>query len=60
MFALLILKVDEKIEVQQRYVICVPRTEVKWMTVIGYGPLYRFANLNDLKRIAEEVKNASH
>ena len=59
MFALLIIKLDDKMEVATRYVIYLPRTEVKWMTVIRYMPLYRIADFNDLKRLAEQVKNSS-
>jgi hypothetical protein len=59
MFALLIIKLDDKMEVSSRYVVYLPRTEVKWMTVLQYRPIYRFANINDLVRLAQQVKNSS-
>jgi hypothetical protein len=60
MFALLDIKLDDKMAVATRYVIYLPRTEVKWMTVIRYMPIYRIANLNDLKLLAEQLRNNSH
>jgi hypothetical protein len=59
MFALLNIKLDDKMEVATRYIAYLPRTEVKWMTVIRYMPIYRVADLNDFKRLAEQVKNSS-
>jgi hypothetical protein len=59
MFALLTIKLDDKREVATRYVAYLPRTEVKWMTVIRYMPIYRVADINDLKRLAEQEKNSS-
>jgi hypothetical protein len=60
LFALLVVKMDDKLDVvQQRNVVYLPRTEVKWMTVVRYLPLYRVADLNDLKRADEEIRNSS-
>jgi hypothetical protein len=54
-FALLALHLDDKKQVDTKYVLYVPRTEVKWMTVIGYMPIYRMADINDLVRLTEQL-----
>jgi len=54
MFALLDIDLNDK-----KHVIYLPRTEVKWMTVIQYSTIYNLKK-NDLMRLAEQVKNSSH
>jgi hypothetical protein len=41
-------------EVDSRYVVFLPRTEVKWISIIRYMPLYRVADIVDLERIMKE------
>jgi hypothetical protein len=60
MFALLILQLnDQNDAVQRRYVLYLPRTELKWMTVIRFMPLYRISKINDLKKLVEQVQRSS-
>ncbi len=54
-FALLDLRLDDKMQVDTKYVLYVPRAEVKWMTVIRYMPIYRMADINDLMRLTEQL-----
>jgi hypothetical protein len=58
MFAILLLKLDDKYHIQSRYIIYLPRTEVKWMTTVNFAALYRYSKIDDLQRLAEQVKNA--
>lgn len=60
MFAILILQLNDKNDaVQMRYVLYLPRTELKWMIVLRFMPLYRMSKINDLKKLAEEVQKSS-
>lgn len=58
-FALLELHVNDKTQIDSKFVFYVPRTEVKWMMVVKYMPIYRAADLNDLMRLSEQMKNSS-
>jgi hypothetical protein len=61
MFAIVVLQLnDQNDEVKSRYVLYLPRSEVKWMTVFSFVPLYRMSKLNDLKRLAEQVQSSNH
>ena len=60
MFAILILQLNDKNDaIQMRYVLYLPRTELKWMTVLRFMPLYRTSKINDLKELAEQVQRSS-
>ncbi len=48
-FALLIVNSQAKPDLQ-RYVLYLPRTEVKWMTVLRLMPLHPLANIGDMER----------
>jgi hypothetical protein len=58
MFALLCIKVDDKTDGTKKFIYYLPRTEVKWMTVIRYMPIYLTSDINELKRLAEQEKNS--
>jgi hypothetical protein len=61
MFAILVLQLnDQNDAVKSRYVLYLPRSEVKWMTVFSFVPLYKMSKLNDLKRLAEQVQSSNH
>jgi hypothetical protein len=50
--ALLIVKCEKPSETLQKYVLYVPRSEVKWMTVIRVVSIQPLARLDDLKRLS--------
>ncbi len=56
MFALLNLHLNDKMEVVSKSVLYLPRSEVKWMAVMGYIPIYRIADINELRRIFERTE----
>ena len=52
-FAILVVNCQQKPEGLQKYVLYLPRTEVKWMTVIRVTQLQPLARLDDLKKLSE-------
>jgi hypothetical protein len=59
-FAILILQLSNQNDsVQTRYVLYLPRTELKWMTVLKFMPLYQMSKIDDLKKLAEQVQKSS-
>lgn len=56
-FAFLIVNCQEKSEQLQKYVLYLPRTEVKWMTVIRVAQLQPLARLDDLKKLSQQDTN---
>lgn len=52
-FAILVINCQEKPEGLQKYVLYLPRTEVKWMTVIRLMQLQPLARLDDLRKLSQ-------
>lgn len=52
-FAVLVVDCQEKSEGLQKYVLYLPRTEVKWMAVTRVTQLQPLARLDDLKKLSE-------
>jgi hypothetical protein len=52
-FAILVVNCQEKPEGLRKYVLYLPRTEVKWMTVVRVEQLQPFARLDDLKKLSQ-------
>lgn len=48
-FALLVINTQSKSEDLQKYILYLPRAEVKWITVLRLMPLHPLANLEELK-----------
>lgn len=52
-FAILVVNCQEKPDGLQKYVLYLPRTEVKWMAVTRVTQLQPLARLDDLKKLSE-------
>jgi len=52
-FAILVVNCQEKPEGLQKYVLYLPRTEVKWMAVTRVTQLQPLARLDDLKKLSQ-------
>lgn len=55
--AILVVNCQSTPEQLQKYVLYLPRTEVKWMTVIRVAQLQPLARLDDLKKLSQQDTN---
>jgi hypothetical protein len=55
-FAFLIVYPEATSEQVHRYVLYMPRTEIKWMTVLRLMSLQRLAKLDELKKILKPTQ----
>jgi hypothetical protein len=53
-FAVLIVNCEQKADQLQKFVLYLPRTEVKWMTILRVVQLQPLARLDDLKKLLQE------
>lgn len=59
MFAVLVVELNATSAQTSRYLLYLPRTEVKWMSIIRYMSLYQTEKISDLKQISKEVESGS-
>ncbi|MGA8489752.1 MAG: hypothetical protein WB711_04970 [Terriglobales bacterium] len=53
-FAVLVVNCEQRADQIQKFVLYLPRTEVKWMTVLRVAQLQPLARLDDLKKLFQQ------